>query len=284
MRQATLGPGCLILRKPPRRQPALMNGMSTPPFARLRNCIARLGWRGSAWLAVARLLQALPANIASLQCYQFVAQAVAPGSLCHGRGKAITVVPSSDPATLPGRPPRPPEVLRQRQAQGAQCLVAHHASVGTGIVGWLWLLQGGCLEDEVRARYVLASRQSCWDLDVWVHPEQRGALVLARLWEEANARLHAQGVRWSCSRISRFNAESLAAHARIGTVHLGTATFLRCGRWQWMLASLPPYLHLSRHASSVPALHFDTSHLPYYPSLELTCRILKHSTTPSMKP
>lgn len=264
--------------------------MAPTLLARLRNSIARLGWRDSAWLACARLLPALAG--ASLQRYQFVAQAVAPGSLCHGRGQAIAVTPCDRPESLAGHPPRPLHVLRQRQAQGALCLVARHraadatdsadsADADTAVAGWLWLLPGGCVEDEVRARYVLASQQSAWDLDVWVHPEQRGGLVFARLWEEANAHLHAQGVRWSCSRISRFNAASLAAHARIGTVSLGTATFLRCGSWQWMLASLPPYLHLSRHAASMPTLRFDTSRLPYYPSLELTCRILKQASQTS---
>lgn len=254
-----------------------------PTFlARLRSSIARLGWRASAWLAVARLLQALPAGTACLQTYRFVAQAVTPGSLCHGRGQAIEVTPCAVPQALTGRPPRPPAVLQQRLAQGALCLAAHKGA-GAPLAGWLWLLRGGCLEDEVRVRYVLASQQSSWDLDVWVDPEQRGGLVFARLWEAANTLLHGQGVRWSCSRISRFNADSLAAHVRLGTVSLGTATFLRWGNWQWMLASLPPYLHLSRHAGSMPTLYFDTSHLRYFPSLELTCRLLKPIAKPSTK-
>jgi len=252
------------------------------PIARLRSSIARIGWGDSVWLAVSRLLQALPAGTGSLQRYRFVAQAVAPGSLCHGRGQSIAVAPCASPQKLAGRPPRPPAVLEQRLAQSALCLAAHKGA-GAPLAGWLWLLHGSCLEDEVRVRYVLASRDSSWDLDVWVDPELRGGLVFARLWEEANTLLHAQGVRWSCSRISRFNAGSLAAHARLGTVSLGTATFLRWGNWQWMLASLPPYLHLSRHAGSVPELHFNTSRLPYFPSLELTCRLLKQNAKPSIK-
>ncbi|APA71363.1 hypothetical protein [Janthinobacterium sp. 1_2014MBL_MicDiv] len=248
------------------------------PLRRLAASIRQLGWRDSAWLAVARLLARAPGGRCALHRYQFVAQAVAPGSLCRGRGRAITVTPCLVEADLPPGPMRRPGALRERYRQGAQCLVARAAPQEPGdapMAGWLWLLRDGCLEDEVRVRYALASPESAWDLDVWVHPQQRGGLVFARLWEEANAVLHAQGVRWSCSRISRFNRASLAAHARLGTHALGTATFLRCGGWQWMAASLPPYLHLSRHAGSVPHLAFDTSRLPHYPSLELTCRILK---------
>ena len=234
--------------------------------------LRQLGWRDSAWLAAARLLALVPGGRCALYRYQFVAQAVAPGSLCGGRGQSISVTPCLEEADLPPGPERRPGALRERYRQGAQCLVARDKS---GMVGWIWLLRHGCQEDEVRARYALASNQSSWDLDVWVAPAQRGGLVFARLWEEANSVLHAQGVRWTCSRISRFNRASLAAHARLGTHGLGTATFLRCGNWQWMAASLPPYVHLSRHPDDVPRLAFDTSSLPHYPSLELTCRILK---------
>lgn len=246
-----------------------------PLLQRIAASLRQLGWRDSAWLAVARLLARVPRQRCALYRYQFVAQAVAPGSLCHGRGRNITVTPCLAEGDLPPGPVRRPGVLRARYGQGAQCLVARHAQAPAQMAGWLWLLRHGCQEDEVRARYALASSQSSWDLDVWVAPGQRGSLVFARLWEEANAVLHAQGVRWTCSRISRFNPASLAAHARLGTHGLGTATFLRCGRWQWMAASLPPYLHLSRHPGDVPCLAFDTSSLPHYPSLELTCRILK---------
>ncbi len=244
---------------------------------RLSASINELGWRDSAWLAVARLLERVPGELCALHRYQFVAQAVAPGSLCRGRGQAITVMPCQEEADLPPGPERRPGALRERYRQGAQCLVARssHDAGKSGMAGWIWLLRHSYQEDEVRVRYALASQQSSWDLDVWVHPEQRGGLVFARLWEEANAVLHAQDVRWSCSRISRFNRASLGAHARLGTHALGTATFLRCGRWQWMAASLPPYVHLSRRPEDVPCLAFDTSSLPHYPSLELTCRILK---------
>ena len=251
---------------------SLAHFLHFPRLQGLAASIRQLGWRDSAWLAVARLLSAVPGGRCALYRYQFVAQAVAPGSLCRGRGKSIAVTPCVAEADLPPGPERRPGALRERYRQGAQCLVARDRS---GMVGWIWLLRHGCQEDEVRARYALASNQSSWDLDVWVHPEQRGGLVFARLWEEANAVLHAQGVRWTCSRISRFNRASLGAHARLGTHALGTATFMRCGRWQWMAASLPPYVYLSRRPDDIPCLAFDTSRLPHYPSLELTCRILK---------
>ncbi|OFJ46449.1 hypothetical protein BA896_022060 [Janthinobacterium lividum] len=256
---------------------AMISFTRFPRLQRLAASLRQLGWCDSSWLALARLLAMVPGGRCALHRYQFVAQAVAPGSLCLGRGQSITVTPCLTQADLPSGPERRPGALSERYRQGAQCLVARRQAETSkaDMAGWIWLLRHGYREDEVRARYALASSQSSWDLDVWVHPAQRGGLVFARLWEEANAVLYAQGVRWSCSRISRFNRASLGAHARLGMHALGTATFLRCGRWQWMAASLPPYLHLSRRPDDLVCLDFDTSSLPHYPSLELTCRILK---------
>ncbi len=229
------------------------------PVRRIAATVRQLGWIDGAWHACARLLQTIPGGRCALHRYQFVAQPVAPGSLCRGRGKAIAVTPCLAAEALPPGPERPLPVLLDRYRQGAQCLVAHVGQANDAapsMAGWLWMLRGACQEDEVRARYVLAPELS-WDLDVWVHPQQRGALVFARLWEAANALLHAQGVRWCCSRIAAGNHASLAAHARLGAVNLGTATFVRCGHWQWTLASLPPFFHLSRHPASFPRFHFD---------------------------
>lgn len=241
---------------------------------RMLDSLRQLGWRDGAWHACARLLQAVPGGRCALHRYRFVAQPVTPGSLCRGRGKAIVVAPclaAQDLPETPAGPVRPRHVLEERYRQGAQCLLARTRDTGTGMAGWLWLLRGACQEDEVRARYVLAP-QASWDLDVWVHPAQRGALVFARLWEEANALLRAHGVRWSCSRIAGGNRASLAAHARLGAVTLGSAIFLRCGRWQWMASTLPPYLHLSRHAASFPVFSFDSRTLPATPPPETPCR------------
>jgi hypothetical protein len=133
------------------------------------------------------------------------------------------------------------------------------------MAGWLWLLRHGCEEDEARARYALASSQSSWDLDVWVAPGQRGSLVFARLWEEANAVLHAQGVRWSCSRISRFNPASLAAHARWARTGWARPPFSAAGAGNgW-----PPACRPTCTCRAIPATcpaglrHVDPAALPF---------------------
>ena len=54
-----------------------------PMLQRLSASLNQLGWRDSAWLAVARLLERVPGGRCALHRYQFVAQAVAPGGYIY---------------------------------------------------------------------------------------------------------------------------------------------------------------------------------------------------------
>lgn len=238
---------------------------------RIADSIAQLGWLNAGLYGIGRLLARLSGGRWNMHKYHFVAQAIQPGSLCGGRGKHIEVRQCRCQQDLPPFYPRPPEVLRQRYAQGAHSLAAMRDGQ---LIGFLWLLPGSYQEDEVRAHYALHG-PAAWDFDVWVRPEDRLGPAFARLWDEANGWLRARALRWSCSRISAFNSGSLHAHARIGTISLGSAIFLRCGRWQWMAATLAPYFHLSRHSASFPRFCFDTRALAHLPPKEPSCSILK---------
>jgi len=220
----------------------------------LRFTLAQLGWLNTAWYALARLLARLSGGRWTLLRYIFVAQYVSDTPLEPLRGADIEIRQPAAGDPLPPGYPRPPQVVRDRYAQGAQTLEAWRNGQ---LAGFLWLIAGAYQEDEVRVRYRLASSRAGWDFDVWVRPEQRLGWVFRRLWEAARQHLRRRGVHWTCSRISAFNAASLRAHAHIGVVRLGHAVFLRCGAWQWMIASLRPYFHLSRHPASFPQLVFD---------------------------
>ncbi|MFS2002582.1 GNAT family N-acetyltransferase [Duganella sp. CT11-25] len=236
----------------------------------LRQTIAQLGWPNAALYALARLLDKLSAGRWALYRYHFVAQYIGDTPLSPARGRDIEIRMSSvADAPLDGYP-RPQAVLRGRYAQGALSLMAWRNG---HLAGFLWLILDGYQEDEVRVRYRLASSRSCWDFDVWVRPDERLGWVFLRLWEAARRHLRQHGVRWSCSRISAFNPASLRAHAQIGTVRLGGALFLRCGGWQWMIASLAPYFHFSRDPASFPQLMFDTSALADIAPQEPPCPI-----------
>lgn len=225
---------------------------------RLRHTLAQLGWFNAALYALARLLQAASGGSWVLHRYHFVAQYVSDKPLPSLRGLDIDIRPHHSTDPIPDGYPRPATVVHHRYSQGALSLAAWRNG---RLAGFLWLIADAYQEDEVRARYRLASSRAWWDFDVWVRPEERLGWVFRRLWEAARQNLRLHGVRWTCSRISAFNAASLRAHAQIGTVRLGSATFLRCGKWQWMIASLAPYFHLSRNAASYPQLMFDTSAL-----------------------
>jgi len=213
--------------------------------------LAELGARNTAWYALARGVRLLGI---SMYRYQFVAQPVAAGAMRAAPAK-LSLRPMVSLAELPTNYPRPREVVAARFRQGG-CSIA--AWKGEEFAGMMWYQLGAYQEDEVRARYCLPSPHSCWDYDVFVRPHLRLGTTFCRLWDEANQRLHARGIEWTCSRISAFNPGSLRAHARIGTVLMGSATFFRLGRWQLMLASQAPYWHLSNGPASWPQLVFDT--------------------------
>lgn len=228
----------------------------------MKNTLSELGWVNTALYLLARLLQRVSGGRWALFHYLFVAQYISDTPLTPLRGADIEIRQPDAADALPDDYPRPLSVVVQRYAQGASTLTAWRNG---RLAGFLWLITTAYQEDEVRVRYRLASTDAGWDFDVWVRPEQRLGWVFRRLWEAARQQLRRQGIRWSCSRISAFNAASLRAHAQIGVVQLGRAVFLRCGGWQWMFASQRPYFHLSRSPASFPQLIFDTSTLQEQP-------------------
>jgi hypothetical protein len=221
---------------------------------RAHHTIRQIGWLDACWYAFAKLLHSMSRGRCRLYKYRIMAQAVGTGSLCRGRGETIEVRRLTDASTLGHEFRRRPSVIAQRYQQGAQCLAAYRSGQ---LLGFLWLTFGPYQEDEVRARFTTASAQASWDFDVQVFAEHQMGLAFPRLWDEANRLLHARGVRWSCSRISAFNAASRSAHRRIGAVTLGSAVFVCWGRWQWMASTLAPWIHLSRESGSFPQFRLD---------------------------
>lgn len=218
--------------------------------------VSELGAVNAAWYATARALRHLGIRVWR---YQFVAQRVAASAMRSAPGKLV-IGPICTLAELPMEYPRPREVVAARFRQGGYSIAAWK---GCELAAILWYQFGAYEEDEVRVRYCLPSPRSCWDYDVFVQPHMRLGTAFCRIWDEAHRCMHARGVQWTCSRISAFNPGSLRAHLRIGAVHLGSATFFGLGRWQLMLSTLPPYLHLSTDPDSRPQLVFDTRPLEH---------------------
>lgn len=192
--------------------------------------------------------------------YYLIAQPVTKTALLSpGRGKKIEVRLIHENDKITGQFPRPAAAIRSRFEQGAKCLAAFKEQQ---FIGFLWLLLGSYQEDEVRARYIpLPAGRAAWDFDVYVAPEFRLGFTFPRLWDQANRVLTENNILWSCSRISPYNTGSLGAHARLGTVFLGSATFFCVGRWQITFASVSPYFHLSTHSGSFPEFRLNTEGL-----------------------
>jgi hypothetical protein len=185
--------------------------------------------------------------------YILVAQPVAQnGKLPASRGRSIEIrVLGANDSALASLP-LPPEVIERRFRKGAVCLVAVKEDK---TVGCIWLKLGIFDEDEVRCRFVpLPTGEAAWDFDVYVAPPQRGTVAFLRLWDSANAYLREHGIKWSMSRISAFNHISLLSHASMNAHRLGSACYLRLGRWQLMYSTLSPFVYLSSGPASVPRI------------------------------
>lgn len=218
------------------------------------------GWFNTGLFALDRLLGIVSRGRLRLYRYYLIAQPVSKAALVPpGRGKKIEIRLVREDDEIIRQFPRPAAAIQSRFKQGAKCLVALKEGE---FIGFLWLLMGNYQEDEVRARYVpLPSGESAWDFDVYVAPGFRLGLTFLRLWDHANHILCENNILWSCSRISAFNTGSLGAHARLGTLSLGSAVFFCAGRWQVTFSSISPYFHLSSHPGSFPEFRLDTGNL-----------------------
>lgn len=193
-------------------------------------------------LIVARVLRRLSGGRIQVFRYYLVAQPVPETPLLpEGRGRNITIreLGPGDPAL--GHFPRPAQVMESRFAQGAVCYAAFR---GDAPIGFIWFCPGDYEEDEVRCLFrPLPAGAAAWDFDVYIADRHRLGPAFAKLWDAASADMRRRGVGWTLSRISAFNPQSLAAHARLGARALGRLTFLGAGSLQLMAGGCPPYVH-----------------------------------------
>ncbi|MHB1360567.1 MAG: hypothetical protein ACYCWC_13400 [Rhodocyclaceae bacterium] len=219
----------------------------------LKKSIQQLGVANGLLYLLGRFLQRISHGRWHLIRYCIVAQPIpsppVPG--CRpSPGSSVERVMPDDPICAAF--PRPKEVIAQRFANGHTCLVA---KVKGQFAGFLWVAHNFYEEDEVRCRFELANPAAAvWDYDVHVEPAYRMGRTLARLWDTANEALEKEGKRWSFSRISAFNADSLAAHDHLGIWHLEILTFLCLGGMQLTLRAKWPFVHVCGPQGRHPVL------------------------------
>ena len=219
---------------------------------KLREPIRLFGWLDGSLYFVGWVLAKLSLGHIFLFKYYFVAQPVSEHPMLARPSNDITIfdVPKLDP--LVARFPRPAAVIEARYEQGARCFAAVK---GEEFIGFAWIVFKRYDEDEVRCQFEpLPGDRAAWDFDIHVEPKYRVGRAFLRLWDAVHAFLRENHYQWTLSRISAFNPHSLASHARLGTVALGSAVFVRVGAAQLMFSAQAPYLHLSLSAASAPKL------------------------------
>ena len=221
--------------------------------ARISSIIRELGWREAGFYCLARLFSVSTNGYGRLIRYYLVAQPIRPEPHMRMRPSPKTSIAFIDADhPLVASFPRQPAVMAKRFNDRNLCLAA---KCGETFSGFLWLAKCQHDEDEVRCCYKLVEpERSVWDFDVYVEPEFRFGRTFARLWDAANSYLAADGIRWSFSRISSFNPDSLRSHARLGIRKICSATFVCLGKLQISIVSVKPFLHISFSESSRPTL------------------------------
>jgi hypothetical protein len=206
------------------------------PFA---STVKELGLSNAIWYGIDRTSTKLGFG-PRVFYYDLVVQPIASERLLPkglGRSIAVRPIPKGDPAL--SSMPVPEKVLDWRFEQPTVCLGAFQEE---RLIAYVWLCLGAYEEDEVRCRFVPCPEdEAVWDFDVYVFPEYRFSPAFARLWD-------------TCSRISRFNPSSQRAHERMAARRVGRALYLKAKRVQWMLASVPPFLHLSLGDANRPRI------------------------------
>ncbi|MEP7062482.1 MAG: N-acetyltransferase [Betaproteobacteria bacterium] len=213
-----------------------------------------------AFRATAAIVAAVSARHVRLVWYVIVAQPVRndwriPAKM--GRDIFTRWIEPGDP--LFGQVPRPEVVIASRFAQGAICLAAERNGE---LLGFIWLCPRRYVEDDVRCVFVLPpSGETWWDFDVWVQASRRNGIVFAILWQAAHVRLRDAGVLSTCSRITRNNSGSLAAHRRLGAIEVDNVLFACSHRWQLAIGGKPS-VHLSRDDANMPRIIISPSLKP----------------------
>ena len=193
--------------------------------------------------AIDRVLRLLSPRL-GLFVYDFMVQPIAdkpllPPNLVKNLQFRPIVRGDPEVALMPARE----DVKASRFDQGATCLGAWRKDK---LIGYLWLCRPVYQEDEVRCTYVLAdSERSVFDFDLYILPEHRLGLGFAAVWHGANEHLRSQGIRYTFSRLTRFNVASRRSHDHLGWKRVGQAVILRAGPVELMGATIAPFFHLT---------------------------------------
>lgn len=210
---------------------------------RITGPFREFGFAAGLLYAIDRVLSRLSPKL-RLHVYEIMVQPITDKPLMPRGFKKLLVIreiKADDPeiALMPVRP----DVMAARLQQKATCLGAFK---NESLIGYMWFCNPSYDEDEVRCTYVVEPvREAVFDFDFYLFPEHRMGLGFVALWNGANEYLTQLGVRYTFSRLTRFNLASRRAHRHLGWKVVGRALFLQAWRVEIMLATIFPYVHVS---------------------------------------
>jgi len=193
--------------------------------------------------SIDRVLQGLSSGL-RLYAYEIMVQPITDRPLLPARLRKrleIREIKQGDPEVqlMPARP----EIRESRFKQNAICLGAFQNGQ---FIGYIWFCFRAYDEDEVRCTFVLHPEpESVFDFDLYIFPEHRLGLAFVGIWSGANEFLSARGIKYTYSRLTRFNVASARAHEHLGWKQVGAAVFLQAWRVELMAATIFPYVHVS---------------------------------------
>jgi len=212
-------------------------------FQRIASPFREFGSAAGLLYSIDRLLSKLSSRL-RLHVYEFMVQPISTKPLLPGGfRKQLTIreIGADDPEI--GLMPVRPEVMAARLRRKATCLGAFRDAA---LIGYMWFCSPDYEEDEVRCTYhVTPAQQAVFDFDFYLFPEHRLSLGFVALWNGANEFLSQRGVRYTFSRLTRFNLASRRAHRHLGWKLVGRALFLQAWQVELMLATIFPYVHVS---------------------------------------
>jgi hypothetical protein len=200
----------------------------------------KFGWGAGSLYVIDRLLRRVSPHL-GLYVYEFMVQPVGGKPLLPpGLSRNLSFVEIGrghpDLALMPALE----DIKVLRFEQGARCIATYRKGQ---LLGYSWYCTDRYEEDEVRCTYELADRAaSIFDFDLYVMPQHRLGVGFVAVWFGVNETLWPRGVRYTFSRLTRFNLESRRAHAHLGWKRVGTGVFLKVGRLECMVANLAPYI------------------------------------------
>jgi hypothetical protein len=187
--------------------------------------------------------------------YELMVQPISDKPLLKGPPNPIELRQIMRGDSVLDRIPIPRDVVASRFQQDAVCFGAFRKET---FVGYIWFSFDGYEEDETRCTYVLSpAGESVFDFDLYIFPEYRLGRAFVGIWEAAMKMLHGRGIRYSFSRLTRFNTASRRAHAHLRWKLVGRAIFLKLWGLECMAATVSPYVSLSRRRRPALRLRAD---------------------------